>query len=312
VQLGIVFPESALDTERAVVSRYLTSIDDAGFDYVLGFDHVLAPVTTSGWRRFSGADPIREPFTLFAFMAGLTRLGAMFGVLVLPQRQTVLVAKQAAELDWYLEGSLRLGVGIGWNQLEYQALGVEMADRGARLEEQVAVMRALWSEEVVSFDGRFHTIEQGALNPRPRSGRIPVWIGTQGRSAAVLERIGRIADGWVPLLEPGPELDDAIAIVRRSAEAAGRDPDAIGLEGAVYTGGELDRDAIRRVLDAWIALGASHVSLDPSRTDPLKRFDRTSDEQLAIIDELRDVVADATPRDARARHVSVHPNPDRG
>ena len=241
----------------------LTFLDLA--DHVLGAD----PQGHPGWDGVYDVDSsFHEPFVLFGFLAGRTRtIELSTSVLVLPQRQTALVAKQAAEADLLSGGRLRLGIGIGWNRVEYDALGVSFADRAARYEEQIELLRLLWTQRSVTYAGRFERVEAAGIKPLPVRRPIPLWLGG-GPSTPVLERIGRLGDGWLCTVLPGPPLDAAWATIRRSAEDAGRDPEAIGLQGGVLVGEALDRDRFRRHLDKWAAAGATHVVVT---TDGWKR-----------------------------------------
>jgi probable F420-dependent oxidoreductase len=261
---GMVFPQTEMDPGRAAVLEYATAVVTAGFDYLLTFDHVLGADTASrpDWTNaYSSVDQFHEPFTLIAYLGGVTNLNFITGVLVLPQRQTVLVAKQAAELDLLTEGRFRLGIGLGWNELEYQGLGMDFDTRVDRLEEQIEVLRLLWTHDIVAFEGSHHVIDRAGILPRP-SRPIPIWLGTFGTSRPPLERIGRVADGWMPLTPLGPHLERAIGIVGQAAEQSGRDPASIALEGRIRVPRELDLDDIRRQVDAWEELGATHVGID--------------------------------------------------
>jgi probable F420-dependent oxidoreductase len=177
---------------------------------------------------------------------------------VLPQRQTALLAKQVADLDVLCGGRLRLGVGIGDTELEYQALGEDFHTRGKRIEEQIAVLRALFTQEVVTFHGRWHHIEEMVLRPRPIQRPVPIWIG--GQADAVLRRVAALGDGWLPLMEPDDEAPAAIARLHEYARDAGRDPASIPIEGAVYTAGKTP-DQWRRDVAAWREMGASSIML---------------------------------------------------
>jgi probable F420-dependent oxidoreductase len=185
-------------------------------------------------------------------------------ILILPQRQTALVAKQAAEVDVLSGGRLRLGIGVGWNPVEYEALGEDFHNRGRRCEEQIAVLRALWTQEVVDFKGQWHQINHAGLNPMPVQRPIPIWIGA-GRSArpippeAALRRIGRLADGWFPMFSPGEEERQAIDRMQGYAQETGRDPADIGIEGRVTVAGRTPQDWLAQV-KAWEELGATHLS----------------------------------------------------
>ena len=193
---------------------------------MLAYDHVVGadPAVHTGWAGpYDVHTTFHEPLVMFGYLAAVTTtLELVTGVIILPQRQAVLVAKQAAEVDLLSEGRLRLGVGLGWNAVEYEALGEDFTNRGRRLAEQVELMRRLWTEQTVTFDGTNHRVTGAGLAPLPVQRPIPVWIGAASRPA--LERAGRLADGWFPMMAPGPKLDEARDIVARSAIAAGRDP----------------------------------------------------------------------------------------
>jgi probable F420-dependent oxidoreductase len=228
---------------------------------VLAYDHVLGadPAGHPGWSGPYTVDTsFHEPFVLFGFLAAITSLELVTGVIILPQRQTALVAKQAAEVDVLTGGRFRLGVGLGWNKVEYDALGKDFTDRGRRMTEQVALLRRLWTEQVVTFEGRYESVAAAGLKPMPVQRPIPIWVGAQ--SPPALRRAGRLADGWFPQRRPGPDLEADIEMVRAAAEAAGRDPDRLGMEGRVGLRHGVD-DAATQV-EQWRALGASHVSLN--------------------------------------------------
>ena len=263
MRLGVTFPQTEIGPDPDTIVRFARIAEEAGYDFIAAYDHVLGADTTErpGWRGpYTLHSQFHEIFLLFAYLAAHTAIELSSNVLVLPQRQTALVAKQAAEIDVLTRGRFRLGVGIGWNDVEYQALGESFHDRGVRYEEQIEVLRLLWTEEAVTFHGRFHTIEAAGILPRPVQQPIPVWLGG-GASPRVLDRVGRVADGWLPALGPGPELVDALAAVRSAAEGAGRDPARIGWQGGLAIPADRDFDAVRRRLDAYRALGASHVSV---------------------------------------------------
>src|SRR5205823_7188171 len=192
------------------------------YDHVLGAD----PTGRPNWQGYTYKDMFHEPFVLFGYLAALTQLELVTAVLILPQRQAVLVAKQAAEVDVLTGGRLRLGVGIGWNDIEYQALGVDFASRAALYEEQVELMRRLWTEDSVTFEGSFHHVDRAGILPRPVQQPIPVWMGG-GTRRRVLERIGRLSDGWICNTPPGHGLEEALPVVRAAAADAGRSPSAV-------------------------------------------------------------------------------------
>jgi len=214
---------------------------------------------------------------MFGYLAAVTSLELVTGVIILPQRQAVLVAKQAAEVDVLTRGRFRLGIGLGWNAVEYEALGESFTNRGRRSEEQVEVMRKLWTERSVTFDGRYHTVTAAGLAPLPAQRPIPVWFGAASDRA--YERAGRLGDGWFPMVEPGPGLDYALDQVNRAAESAGRDPKSLGMEGRVSW--TEDRDKLAATIGAWKAAGASHLSVNT-----LKAGFATVDEHLAALEQV--------------------------
>ena len=234
MQIGVVFPQTEVGAAVADVRRYATRVEELGFTHLLAYDHVLGadPEAHAPWRGpYDVTTTFHEPFVLFGYLAACTRLELVTGVIILPQRQTALVAKQAAEIDLLTEGRFRLGVGLGWNAVEYEALGASFGDRGRRLSEQVPLLRRLLSEAVVTHVGTFDRITAAGLAPLPHQRPIPIWIG--GESPPAYRRIGRLADGWIPEVPPGPELDDAMAIITEAAIDAQRDPTTMGMQARV-------------------------------------------------------------------------------
>jgi probable F420-dependent oxidoreductase len=201
-----------------------------------------------------------EPLTLFSYLAAITqRLEFVSGVIVLPQRQGALVAKQAAEVDVLSNGRLRLGVGIGWNVVEYEALGEDFHTRGARIEEQIEVMRLLWTREVVSYEGEYHRINEAGINPLPVRRPIPVWMGA--RAEVGLRRTARVADGWFPLGPPDEKLRESVERLRGYAKEAGREPESIGIEARLDVG-RVPQEEWKEQTEAWRSLGATHISVN--------------------------------------------------
>jgi probable F420-dependent oxidoreductase len=266
MQIGVVFPQTEIGASPAAVRDYIQAAEGLGYAHALVFDHVLGADARryTDWNGpYSHLDMFHEPFVLFGYLAALTRqLELVTGVIILGQRQTALVAKQAAEVDVLTGGRLRLGVGIGWNQVEYEALGTNFHDRGRRSEEQIAVMRALWTQEIVNFKGRWHQITDAGLNPLPVQRPIPIWLG--GRAEAVVKRVGCIADGWFPQFSPDKAGEDTLNRMRQYAREAGRDPSTIGIEGRIsFAGGNADMWA--QAAEAWQKLGATHLSVNTMR-----------------------------------------------
>jgi probable F420-dependent oxidoreductase len=260
VKLGVVFPQLEIGNDPAAIRDFAQAAEALGYTHLLAYDHVLGadPDREGGWAGpYTKDTPFHEPLVLFAYLAGLTTsLEFVTGVLILPQRQAALVAKQAAELAILSGGRLRLGVGTGWNAVEYEALAEDFHNRGRRQEEQIELMRRLWAEDVIDFNGRWHRVDHAGINPRPAA-TIPIWFG--GGHEAVLQRAARIGDGWLPLAIPGPDLDAAKERLAGYLRAAGRDPASFGLEGFVNIEGDPDRWP--RQLEAWESAGATHVSL---------------------------------------------------
>ncbi|HBW21248.1 MAG TPA: LLM class F420-dependent oxidoreductase, partial [Actinobacteria bacterium] len=237
--------------------------EDLGYSHVQAYDHVVGADTRvrPGWNGpYDLHSLFHEPMVLFGYLAGLTeRIELVAGVLILPQRQTVLVAKQAAEVDVLSGGRFRLGVGIGWNMVEYEALGANFHNRGKRSEEQIALLRALFVQESVNFVGHWEHVHAAGVNPLPVQRPIPVWFGAQSRRAYI--RAGQLADGWFPQVPPGPRLDEAKSIVAQAAAEAGRDPAELGMEGRVSWGaGGAERLADH--VGRWRDAGATHVSVN--------------------------------------------------
>jgi probable F420-dependent oxidoreductase len=264
--LGAVLPQAEIrPADPVVVRSFVEEIERAGFDHLLAFEHVLGADSTTrpGWDGYyDHTVPFLEPMTLFAFLAGATGLELVTDILVAPQRQTALLAKQAATVDVLTGGRLRLGLGIGWNEVEYVGLGVPFGTRARRLEEQIPLLRRLWTEEGIDHHGEFDVVDRAGINPLPVQRPIPVWIGC-GDAVPALERVGRLADGWIPhpALGGGERVAAAWQVVRRAAEVAGRDPDALGLQGQVRYREATTAGEVTDRLHAWIEHGATHVSL---------------------------------------------------
>ncbi|MET0425633.1 MAG: LLM class F420-dependent oxidoreductase [Actinoplanes sp.] len=265
VQIGAVFPQNALGDDRGAVRAFGQAADELGYRHVRVADHVLGadPAAYPGWDRPYDVDTsIHEPFVLFGYLAAITSLELVSSVIILAQRQTALVAKQAAEVDWLTGGRFRLGIGVGWNPVEFEALGLNFDDRGRRYDEQIGLLRRYWTERAVTHRGEFETVTGAGINPLPVQRPIPLWFG--GQSAPAYRRAGRLGDGWLPQVQPGPDLDAAKRIVDRAAVDAGRDPATLGLEGGVaWTGSP---DEVAAGVEAWRAAGATHVAVNTARS----------------------------------------------
>ncbi|MER5646364.1 LLM class F420-dependent oxidoreductase [Streptosporangium sp. NPDC002524] len=261
MQIGVVFPQTEIGADAGAVRAYAQGAEELGFRHLMAYDHVVGadPEVHQGWKGvYDIESTFHEPMVLFGYLAALTSLELVAAIIILPQRQTVLVAKQAAEVDLLTGGRLRLGVGLGWNQVEYEALGQDFGTRGRRAEEQVELMRRLWTERSVTFEGTFDRVTGAGLAPLPVQRPIPLWFGAQ--SPPAYRRAGRLADGWFPQVPPGPKLDEARATVEEAAVQAGRDPSALGMEGRVSWTGDADEvgDQARR----WREAGATHLAVN--------------------------------------------------
>jgi len=264
MDIGVVFPQVEIGNDPVAIRDYAQAVEGMGYTHLLAFDHVLGanPDRPGGWKGpYTYRHPFHEPFVLFGFLAGVTdRLGLASGIVILPQRQTALVAKQAAAVDVLSAGRLRLGVGVGWNPVEFEALGENFKNRGRRIEEQIAVMRALWSKELVTFHGEWHHVPDAGINPLPPRRNIPVWMG--GESDVVIRRAARLADGWMPHLRPGAEGQAAVDRLRALVAEAGRDPGQFGIEGRMSLS-QIAPAEWASELRAWRAMrGISHLCVN--------------------------------------------------
>jgi probable F420-dependent oxidoreductase len=262
MHIGVVFPQTEIGADPGAIRAYAAAVEEAGYSHLVAYDHVLGADWSAHPARLGPYDhqsTFHEPLVLFGFLAGICRLELATGIVILPQRQTALVAKQAAEVDLLTGGRFRLGVGLGWNSVEYEALGMEFRSRGRRIEEQVVLLRRLWSEPLVSFEGRDHRVTAAGLAPLPVQRPIPIWMGAFSEPA--LRRLGRIADGWLAVAVPGHGYEEGLAHIRRGAEEVGRDPSAIGVEGRI----EGRRDQFERAVEhaeRWRVGGATHLSVN--------------------------------------------------
>ncbi|MBC8076133.1 MAG: LLM class F420-dependent oxidoreductase [Chloroflexales bacterium] len=260
MRIGAVFPQTEFGDDPAAMRDYAQAIEALGYTHILLYDHVLGASTATrpNWSGpYTSDTPFHEVFVLLAYLAGLTRtLELVTGVLVLPQRQTSLVAKQAAELDLLSGGRLRLGVGVGWNEVEYEALGENFRNRGARSEEQIALLRELWTKPVVTFAGRYHQIDNAGIKPLPVQRPIPVWIG--GYAEQTLRRVATIGDGWFPWFAPDERARVQLEQLHRMAHEAGRAPESIGIEPQLNLSRVPEAEWARYAAE-WRNLGATHL-----------------------------------------------------
>ena len=272
MNIGISFPTIELQ-DPAQLKEFAQGAEELGFHHITALEHTLGVRTSASYLPET---PIHEPMTLFAFLAAVTeRIQFANSILILPQRQAVVVARQAAEIDFLSGGRMRLGIGLGSNEEEATGLGTDFHTRGARVEEQIAVMRALWTQEVVNFEGRWHHIIDGGLTVLPVQRPIPVWIGG-GRGKRPLERIGRLADGWVAGSAAEGEAEAQIETIRNASEAAGRPRDAVEIQGRMPLAGG-GPDEWGAAAARWAELGATHMAVNTSRAG----F-KTASEHLAL------------------------------
>jgi len=263
MRFGVAFPTTEIGSDPAAVRDFVQAVEALGFDHLTCIDHVLGARTAlNEWRAYyTRANMFHEVLVLFGFIAALTsRIELASAILILPQRQTALVAKQAAEIDVLSRGRLRLGVGIGWNGIEFEALNENFRNRARRIEEQVEVLRLLWTQDLVTYKGAFHDINDVGLNPVPVQRPIPIWLGAFEPPAVA--RAGRIADGWFvnPRIAPGNAAGDAIETFRAAARSAGRDPGRLGIDATVHVGGKTPEQCAAEV-EAWRRHGATHVTI---------------------------------------------------
>jgi len=273
MRVGVVFPQTEIGPDPVAIRDYVQAAEDLGYSHLIAYDHVLGADTRfhEGWSGgYALNDMFHEPLVVFGYMAAITKtLELVTAILILGQRQTALVAKQAAEVDILSGGRLRLGVGIGWNHVEYEALGQNFHNRGRRTEEQIPLLRALWTQEVVNFKGRWNQVTNAGINPLPVQRPIPIWMGAGGRLSpvppeTVLRRVARLADGWFPQFSPDETGRETVTRVREYAREEGRDPSVIGMEARINI---IDGDPefwVNRAR-AWEDLGATHISVNTMR-----------------------------------------------
>jgi probable F420-dependent oxidoreductase len=284
MQLGQVFSNAEVGSDLATTRAWAQAIQDLGYDFAVAADHVVGadPAAFPELERvYPIGNPLHEPLTLFAFFAGVApRLGFLSSVVILPQRQTALVAKQAAEVDVLSAGRFRLGVGIGWNPVEFDALGTDFRNRARRFEEQIAVLRRLWSEPVVNFDGRYHQLRATGINPRPVQQPIPIWFGASAEAA--VKRACAIGDGYLPLSPLAGGWQATIDKVHGWLREAGRDRAAFGLEGRLNAAVGTPEDW-QKTIDMWRGFGASHLSVSTQGVGGLDEHIRRLREVRALV-----------------------------
>ncbi len=283
MKIGVVFPQTEIGNDLGTIREYAQAAEELGYNHILAYDHVVGAhpdrFEQLGFKPpYNHKTPFHEPLVLFGYLAAITtKIEFATGIVILPQRQTVLVGKQAAAVDVLSRGRMRLGVGIGWNPVEYEALGENFRNRGRRIEEQIALLRELWTKELVDFEGRYHRVRQAGINPLPVQSPIPIWMG--GMSEPVLKRVARLADGWFPQFRPGPESQATIDRLRQYITEAGRRVEDVGIEGRISVF-NTPEEQWASALDGWREMGATHVTLntmgvqlDPrGHIDAIRRF----------------------------------------
>jgi probable F420-dependent oxidoreductase len=261
--VGVVFPQTEIGADPAGVRAYAQAAEAMAFSHLVVYDHVIGadPAAYPGWSGpYTSKTMFHEVFVLFGYLAAAApKLELVTSVVILPQRQTVLVAKQAAEIDVLTGGRLRLGVGIGWNYVEYEGLNEEFKNRGRRFEEQIELMRKLWLEPVITFEGKFHKVTAAGINPLPIQRPIPVWIG--GSAEAALKRAAVVADGFFPQRPLEGGWPATLEKMKGWRAAAGKTWESFGIEARINAGVG-GPDDWRQTVEEWKALGATCFSVN--------------------------------------------------
>ena len=283
MQISAWFPTRDIGTDPVRVRDWAQAAEELGYDHIEVPDHVFGATARDGWSpRYTEQDPFHETFVTLGFLAAATTtIGLASGVLILPQRQTGVVAKQAAQVDILSGGRLRLGVGVGWNHVEYEALNEDWKSRGTRQREQVEVLKKLWCDDLVTYQGRFHQFTEVNITPRPVQRPIPVWFG--GSSDAVVKRAAQIGDGWMPIMAPGHEAEAKLEQLRNHLSDCGRDTSAFGIEGWLRMD-KADPDEWSVAAEGWRKLGADIVMLYPMYRIP------NLDDQIETLRRFKEVV----------------------
>ena len=294
MEIGVIFPQTEIEVDPGAIRDFAQAAEDLGYDHIFIADHVLGADPSfhqhSSLATYNHESVVHESFILMGFLSAITkRVGLTTGILILPQRQTALVAKQAAEIDVLSGGRLRLGIGVGWNAVEFEALGEDFRNRGRRSAEQIEVMRALWTQEVVDYHGRWHNITHAGINPLPVQRPIPVWIGGGSSADArlsevVLRRIAAIGDGWCPNITTDEAGKATIEKVHGFAREAGRDPSTLGLDGRIRISGLQPEEWLDEV-KAWEEMGATHLSIETRRGGMT-----TAEEHIEVIRRFKEAI----------------------
>ncbi|MEM7534211.1 MAG: LLM class F420-dependent oxidoreductase [Chloroflexota bacterium] len=287
MKIGVVFPQIEMPADPGAIKTYAQTAEGLGFDYLLAYDHVLGanperPDKLVG--PYTCEDSFHEPFVLFGYLAALTeRLELVTGIIILPQRQTALVAKQTAQVDVLSNGRLRLGFGVGWNHVEYEALNQNFKTRGKRYDEQIPLLRELWTNPLVTFKGEYHTISDAGLNPMPVQQPIPIWFG--GRADAALRRAARLGDGWMPAFMPAEQATSYVDKLQGFLAEAGKSLDDFGIDPWITIASYDSPDDWAKQAEAWKALGATHIAINT-----MNAGFSSVDEHLAAIQQFKEIV----------------------
>ena len=273
MKTGVVFPQTEIGADPVAVRDYVQAVESLGYAHMMAYDHVLGADTNqhANWEgSYTSESMFHEPFVLFGYLAGVTTtLELVTAVLILSQRQTALVAKQAAEVDLLTGGRLRLGVGVGWNHVEYEALNQDFSNRGRRYAEQIPLLRELWTNEVVGFDGKYHKVDHAGVNPLPVQRPIPIWMGAGARANPVptdrvLRRVASLADGWFPQMQPGDDAKFTIERLQTFLSEVGRESSSMGMEPRINLA-DGNPEIWQAHANAWQSMGATHVSINTMR-----------------------------------------------
>ena len=273
MKTGVVFPQTEIGADPVAVRDYVQAVEALGYAHMMAYDHVLGADTNqhANWEgSYTSESMFHEPFVLFGYLAGVTTtLELVTAVLILSQRQTALVAKQAAEVDLLTGGRLRLGVGVGWNHVEYEALNQDFSNRGRRYAEQIPLLRAFWTNDVVGFDGKYHKVDHAGVNPLPVQRPIPIWMGAGARANPVptdrvLRRVASLADGWFPQMQPGDDAKFTVERLQTFLSEVGRESSSMGMEARINLA-DGNPEIWQAHANAWQSMGATHVSINTMR-----------------------------------------------
>ena len=273
MKTGVVFPQTEIGADPVAVRDYVQAVESLGYAHMMAYDHVLGADTNqhANWEgSYTSESMFHEPFVLFGYLAGVTTtLELVTAVLILSQRQTALVAKQAAEVDLLTGGRLRLGVGVGWNHVEYEALNQDFSNRGRRYAEQIPLLREFWTNDVVGFDGKYHKVDHAGVNPLPVQRPIPIWMGAGARANPVptdrvLRRVASLADGWFPQMQPGDDAKFTVERLQTFLSEVGRESSSMGMEPRINLA-DGNPEIWQAHAKAWQSMGATHVSINTMR-----------------------------------------------